>query len=219
MYEPLCRVPCSVATRNRSGEDAPHVVRREHGLAEAYVPVAGREHLGTSARRRVSPDHATQELVVDELDHSLARSLSPKPRRARLQSSSVTVSKELAPKLVHSTRNEDQRIPDVEIADLPASVEAPAVPSRSGKAHLTPVGNPNVTGVGHGASVQGNNNVCIVEPLLAKSRAIAVVVRVRPTVRVPPTAGSVGGQLAASKRLALRYCPGDVVDRELVCPL
>lgn len=68
------------------------------------------------------------------------------------------------PKLIHSTRNKDQRVPDVEIADLPASVEAPAVPGRSGKAHLTPVGNPNVTGVGHGASLQGNNNVCIVEP-------------------------------------------------------
>jgi hypothetical protein len=53
----------------RAGEVPRLIGRSEHGLAEANVPIAGREDPCVRVRRRVSSQDGAEALVVDELDH------------------------------------------------------------------------------------------------------------------------------------------------------
>ena len=69
----------------------------------------------------------------------------------------------LASKLRHAPRDEDQRIADVQVADLTAVVEPPPVPGRSRQAHLAPLRNPNIPCCGHDPSIQGEISNCLVK--------------------------------------------------------
>ncbi len=65
----------------------------------------------------------------------LARSGSPKPERASSQSP-LPLLQQLTPQLLHASRDDDEGVADVEIANLPSFIQAPPVPGSGGKAHL-----------------------------------------------------------------------------------
>jgi hypothetical protein len=69
---------------------------------------------------------------------------------------------ELATKAVHAHWDQDHRVAEVEKADLSARVQSPSVPCFGREAHLASSGDPYVTSVRHGSSLQSSLAICIV---------------------------------------------------------
>ena len=69
---------------------------------------------------------------------------------------------ELVPEIVDPTRDEDDRVTHVEIADFATVIEPPPVPRFGWQAHLASLRNPYIACALHSISIQGTPGLCLV---------------------------------------------------------